>query len=165
MAPESRRGTVGDVVRLPGAPAFDGAQQGFPVHQVGLDVVARAAAEPRDLVPRLGQSAGDGPAEDTADAREEDAPAVTALLATVYTSGEHCPMCAAAHAWVGLGRIVYVASSEQLTGWLAELGVPAAPVRARPVQEVAPGVAVEGPVPELTDEVRALHFRFHGRRS
>src|SRR5690606_4605181 len=34
--------------------------------------------------------------------------------ATVYTSGEHCPMCAAAHAWVGLGRIVYVASSTQL---------------------------------------------------
>ena len=25
--------------------------------------------------------------------------------ATVYTSGEHCPMCAAAHGWVGLGRI------------------------------------------------------------
>ena len=25
---------------------------------------------------------------------------------TVYTSGEHCPMCAAAHAWAGLGRIV-----------------------------------------------------------
>lgn len=25
--------------------------------------------------------------------------------ATVYTSGEHCPMCAAAHAWVGLGPI------------------------------------------------------------
>src|SRR5690625_7476639 len=35
--------------------------------------------------------------------------------ATVYTSGEHCPMCAAAHAWVGLGRIVYVSSSKQLT--------------------------------------------------
>src|SRR5690625_3943605 len=34
--------------------------------------------------------------------------------ATVYTSGEHCPMCAAAHGWVGLGRIVYVSSSEQL---------------------------------------------------
>ena len=31
--------------------------------------------------------------------------------ATVYTSGEHCPMCSAAHAWVGLGRIVYVASA------------------------------------------------------
>ncbi|TMZ54504.1 nucleoside deaminase, partial [Klebsiella pneumoniae] len=39
--------------------------------------------------------------------------------ATVFTSGEHCPMCAAAHGWVGLGRIVYVSSSEQLSAWLA----------------------------------------------
>lgn len=82
--------------------------------------------------------------------------------ATVYTSGEHCPMCAAAHAWVGLGRIVYVASSEQLTSWLAELGVPAPPVRPLPVREIAPGVTVEGPVPSLTDTVRELHRRFHG---
>ncbi|MEU6352290.1 nucleoside deaminase [Streptomyces sp. NPDC047072] len=81
--------------------------------------------------------------------------------ATVYTSGEHCPMCAAAHAWVGLGRIVYVASSEQLAGWLAELGVPAPPVRTLPVHEIAPGVIVEGPVPELTERVRDLHRRFH----
>ncbi|MFI9615182.1 nucleoside deaminase [Streptomyces sp. NPDC052023] len=81
--------------------------------------------------------------------------------ATVYTSGEHCPMCAAAHAWVGLGRIVYVASSEQLGSWLADLGVPPPPVRTLPVNEVAPGVAVEGPVPELTDTVRELHRRFH----
>lgn len=80
--------------------------------------------------------------------------------ATVYTSGEHCPMCAAAHAWVGLGRIVYVASSEQLTVWLGELGVPAAPVRPLPVNEIAPGVTVEGPVPELAEEVRELHRRF-----
>lgn len=84
-------------------------------------------------------------------------------VATVYTSGEHCPMCAAAHAWVGLGRIVYVASSEQLTGWLAELGVPAPPVLGLPVQAVAPGVTVEGPVPELAEAIRALHFRFHRR--
>jgi tRNA(Arg) A34 adenosine deaminase TadA len=81
--------------------------------------------------------------------------------ATVYTSGEHCPMCAAAHAWVGLGRIVYVASARQLAGWLAELGVPPSPVRALPVQEIAPGVTVEGPVPELTEEIHALHRRFH----
>jgi tRNA(Arg) A34 adenosine deaminase TadA len=83
--------------------------------------------------------------------------------ATVYTSGEHCPMCAAAHAWVGLRRIVYVASSEQLAGWLGELGVPAPPVRTLAVQDVAPGVIVDGPVPELTDDIRALHFRFHRR--
>ncbi|CCW14861.1 MULTISPECIES: nucleoside deaminase [Rhodococcus] len=82
--------------------------------------------------------------------------------ATVYTSGEHCPMCAAAHGWVGLGRVVYVASSAQLVGWLEEMGVPPAPVRALPIQEVAPGVTVEGPVPELVDEVRALHRRCHG---
>ena len=41
--------------------------------------------------------------------------------ATVFTSGEHCPMCAAAHAWVGLGRIVFASSSEQLTQWRDEL--------------------------------------------
>ncbi|MCX5337105.1 nucleoside deaminase [Streptomyces sp. NBC_00140] len=81
--------------------------------------------------------------------------------ATVYTSGEHCPMCAAAHAWVGLGRIVYVASSEQLAQWLSQLGVPAPPVRTLPVHEVAPGVTVEGPVPALAEEVHALHRRFH----
>ncbi|MEV1084922.1 nucleoside deaminase [Streptomyces sp. NPDC050211] len=84
--------------------------------------------------------------------------------ATVYTSGEHCPMCAAAHAWVGLGRIVYVASSEQLASWLAELDVPAPPVRTLPVNEVAPGVAVAGPVPELAEEVRELHRRFYRGR-
>ncbi|MDF5751729.1 nucleoside deaminase [Spongiactinospora sp. TRM90649] len=80
--------------------------------------------------------------------------------ATVYTSGEHCPMCSAAHAWAGLGRIVYVCSSAQLTEWRAEWGLPASAVRPLPVQEVAPGVAVEGPIPGLSDEVRALHRRF-----
>ncbi|WP_019631639.1 nucleoside deaminase [Actinomadura atramentaria] len=81
--------------------------------------------------------------------------------ATVYTSGEHCPMCAAAHAWVGLRRIVYVSSSAQLTAWLAELGAAAPPVRPLPVNDVAPGIVVEGPVPGLDEEVHALHRRFH----
>ncbi|MYY07793.1 nucleoside deaminase [Streptomyces sp. SID4919] len=82
--------------------------------------------------------------------------------ATVYTSGEHCPMCAAAHGWVGLGRIVYICSSAQLAGWLAEWGVPPAPVSALPIRDVVPGARVEGPVPALVDQVRALHHRFHG---
>ncbi|MFJ4686848.1 nucleoside deaminase [Streptomyces sp. NPDC091377] len=85
--------------------------------------------------------------------------------ATVYTSGEHCPMCAAAHGWVGLGRIVYVASSAQLVAWLTELGVPPAPVRALPVRDVAPEVTVEGPVPELEAEIRELHRRRHAPRT
>lgn len=83
--------------------------------------------------------------------RPEDRPA-----ATVYTSGEHCAMCAAAHAWVGLGRIVYATSAAQLATWLEELGAPPGPVRSLPIQEVAPGVEVEGPVPELVEEVREL---------
>jgi tRNA(Arg) A34 adenosine deaminase TadA len=81
--------------------------------------------------------------------------------ATVYTSGEHCPMCSAAHAWVGLRRIVYASSTEQLVSWLDELGVPPAPVRPLSVREVAPDVIVEGPVPELAEKVRALHMRLH----
>lgn len=81
--------------------------------------------------------------------------------ATVYTSGEHCPMCAAAHGWVGLGRIVHASSAAQTAAWLEELGVPPAPVRPLPVQDVVPGAVVEGPVAELAEQVRALHVRAH----
>jgi tRNA(Arg) A34 adenosine deaminase TadA len=83
--------------------------------------------------------------------------------ATVFTSGEHCPMCAAAHAWVGLGRIVYAVSTEQLVAWREELGDVVAPVTPLPVQVVAPGVRVEGPVPELEERMRQLHARAHSR--
>ena len=79
--------------------------------------------------------------------------------ATVYTSGEHCPMCAAAHAWVGLGRVVYAASSAQLTRWLAEWNAPPPPVAGLPITAVAPGVAVDGPAPQLTEEMKALYER------
>jgi hypothetical protein len=54
-----------------------------------------------------------------------------------------------------------VASSEQLATWLSELGLPPPPVRTLPINDVAPGVVVEGPVPELADEVRELHRRFY----
>ena len=83
--------------------------------------------------------------------------------ATVYTSGEHCPMCSAAHAWVGLGRIVYAVSSAQLSGWLADWGVPPGRVLPLAVNEVAPGVPVDGPAPELEVEMRALHLSRFGR--
>ncbi|SDP55879.1 tRNA(Arg) A34 adenosine deaminase TadA [Pedococcus dokdonensis] len=81
---------------------------------------------------------------------------------TVYTSGEHCAMCSAAHAWVGLGRIVYAVSTEQLVGWLRGWGVPAGPVNALSIGDVAPGLPVDGPAPELEQEVRELHRRLHG---
>ena len=83
--------------------------------------------------------------------------------ATVYTSGEHCAMCAAAHGWVGLGRIVYVHSSAQLIQWRYGGEAPAGPVASLTIQQVAPLVQVEGPVPELVDEMRALHLRHANR--
>jgi tRNA(Arg) A34 adenosine deaminase TadA len=80
--------------------------------------------------------------------------------ATVYTSGEHCPMCAAAHGWAGLGRIVYATSTKQMGGWLAELGVGPSPVLPLAIPDVVPGVVVAGPAPELAEQVRDLHRRF-----
>ena len=77
--------------------------------------------------------------------------------ATVYTSGEHCPMCAAAHGWVGLGRIVYASSSEQLVEWMKDLGASPSPVKNLPIEEVIRDAKVEGPVPELAEKVRKLH--------
>ena len=83
--------------------------------------------------------------------------------ATVYTSGEHCPMCAAAHGWAGLGRIVYATSTEQAGAWLAELGVGPGPVLPLAIPDVVPGVAVAGPVPALAEQVRDLHRRFRSQ--
>ncbi|MCP1188934.1 nucleoside deaminase [Priestia flexa] len=81
--------------------------------------------------------------------------------AIVYTSGEHCPMCSAAHGWVGLGKIIYASSSNQLAQWLHELNVAPSPVRNLSIEEVVKGIEVEGPVPELAEEVRKLHVRLH----
>ena len=79
--------------------------------------------------------------------------------ATVYTSGEHCAMCSAAHAWVGLGRIVYATSAQQLSQWCTEWGTPPAPVAPLPITTVAPELVVDGPAPQLRDEMRALYER------
>lgn len=84
--------------------------------------------------------------------------------ATVYTSGEHCPMCSAAHGWVGLGRIVYASSTEQLTQWLSDFDVPASPVRPLRIGEVIVDAEVDGPVEEFADRIRKLHAAFHARQ-
>ena len=87
----------------------------------------------------------------TADARAK---------AVVYTSGEHCAMCSAAHAWAGLGRIVYISSSKQLGAWMDEMGVTStSPINSLSIQEVAPNVPVEGPIAGLDEEVKALQQR------
>ena len=74
--------------------------------------------------------------------------------AVVYTSGEHCAMCSAAHAWAGLGRIVYISSSKQLGEWMEEIGATLnLPLNPLSIQEVAPNIPVEGPVAGLDEQV------------
>lgn len=84
--------------------------------------------------------------------------------ATVYTSGEHCAMCAAAHAWVGLGRIVYASSTEQLVAWMKEFEAPPSPIYAHPIQDIARNIEVDGPVPELAARIKELQRQAVARR-
>ena len=69
-------------------------------------------------------------------------------------------MCAAAHGWVGLGRIVFPARRPRPAPGSPISGRRPRLVRAIPIQDVAPGVTVEGPVPGLDDEVHELHRRY-----
>ena len=73
-------------------------------------------------------------------------------------------MCSAAHAWVGLGRIVYAGSTAQLSAWRSSWGLAAGPVLPLSINAVAPGVPVSGPAPELEAELRELHQRAAGSR-
>ncbi|SAL80145.1 cytosine deaminase [Caballeronia peredens] len=95
-------------------------------------------------------------AENLPEAEREDA--------VVYTSGEHCAMCSAAHAWVGLGRIVYAASTKQFTQWRAELGAKPGRVRPLAIQDVIVDTVVDGPVEEFAERVKALHVAHYRRQ-
>ncbi|SDP32666.1 Cytidine and deoxycytidylate deaminase zinc-binding region [Klenkia soli] len=138
--------------------ALDAGDEPFGSLLVGAD--GTVLAEDRNRV--AGGDATRHPEFELARWAAENVPAAERPAATVYTSGEHCPMCSAAHAWVGLGRIVYASSSAQLAGWLAELGVAPGPVATLPVRAVAPGIPVDGPDEELSARVRQLHARLHG---
>ncbi|TFF24943.1 nucleoside deaminase [Jiella endophytica] len=83
--------------------------------------------------------------------------------ATIYTSGEHCPMCAVAQGWCGVGRAVYATSTPQLVGWLADFGAAPLPYKPVTLREMLPQVEIVGPFDEFTDEIRALHERLHRR--
>ena len=79
--------------------------------------------------------------------------------ATMYTSGEHCTMCAAAHVWAGIGRLVFVLSSEMI-GELREPGRTSIAIRSREVIERSNvDVQVEGPVEELAEELAVIFRR------
>src|SRR5690554_2898332 len=85
--------------------------------------------------------------------------------ATVYTSGEHCPMCAAAHGWANLGRIVYASSSSQLSAWLKEFGVKPGRVLPLSIDKVITDTEVDGPVHELAHQVYLLQKQYWLKKS
>lgn len=83
---------------------------------------------------------------------------------TMYTTGEHCPMCAAAHGWVGLGPIVYLSSSKQLGEWLQEMKVSNNLINFYPVQDLIPNIEVRGPgTGEMLEEIKNLHRTYYLR--
>ena len=51
--------------------------------------------------------------------------------ATLYTSGEPCPMCMGAILWSRIARVVYAASIEELSTKLGQIMVPCAEIAAR----------------------------------
>jgi tRNA(Arg) A34 adenosine deaminase TadA len=66
--------------------------------------------------------------------------------ATLYTSGEPCPMCMGAILWSRIGRVVYAASIEELSTKLGQIMMPCAEIAARtPFQaiEITGGVLAE----------------------
>ena len=85
---------------------------------------------------------------------------------TMYTTGEHCPMCAAAHGWVGLGAIVYLCSAKQLNEWLDEMKIPPGPIQFYPVQEIIRNIEVRGPAAgELLQEIKKMHVAYYKKQN
>jgi tRNA(Arg) A34 adenosine deaminase TadA len=81
-----------------------------------------------------------------------DYPGADALKgATLYTTGEPCPMCMGAIVWCGISRVVYAASITQLATVMDQIMVPSTEIAAR--ETFAP-VSITGGV--LADEVMAL---------
>ena len=81
--------------------------------------------------------------------------ATDCAASTMYTSGEHCAMCAAAHVWAGIGRLVFVLSAPkiaELAGSGPSIGIRAADV----VAASNVSVSVEGPCDELADAAADL---------
>jgi tRNA(Arg) A34 adenosine deaminase TadA len=81
---------------------------------------------------------------------------------TLYTTVEPCAMCAGTQYWAHIGRLVYGMSEQrllQLTGNHAEnptLDLPCREVFARGQK----AMQVWGPLPEVEEEIAALHRRF-----
>ena len=82
------------------------------------------------------------------------------LKCTMYTSGEHCPMCSGALGLAEIGTVVYAASGELLNKWLEELGVSLSPINLIPIEDVVKNVVVRGSAEgEILERIKKLHIK------
>lgn len=80
----------------------------------------------------------------------------------MYTTGEHCPMCAGAHSWAQIGGLYYLSSAKQLGKWLNEFGVDSAPIVFIPADKIMKNVDVKGPAKgEMLKEIKQKHKRYY----
>lgn len=78
-------------------------------------------------------------------------PATELEGATLYTSGEPCPMCMGAILWCGIGRVVFAASIEDLATKLGQIML-----TSRQVADAAPFAAISITGGVLASEALAL---------
>lgn len=85
--------------------------------------------------------------------------------ATMYTTGEHCPMCASAHGWAQIGGLYYLSSAKQLGKWLDEFDADPSPIEFIPAEKLVKNAEVKGPAEgEMLDKIKQMHQRFYANR-
>jgi tRNA(Arg) A34 adenosine deaminase TadA len=92
----------------------------------------------------------------------EQIPADRLWHCTLVTTVEPCAMCAGTQYWANVGRVVYGMSEHRLrafTGAHAENPTLDLPCR-RVFETGQKAIEVTGPVPEIEDEIAALHRDF-----
>ncbi|MBA6154741.1 nucleoside deaminase [Gelidibacter gilvus] len=82
--------------------------------------------------------------------------------AIMYTTGEHCPMCAGAHGWAEIGSLYFLHSAEQLGTWLSDMGVGPAPIEFVPAKDIMKNAVIKGPGQgEMLKKIKELHQRYY----
>jgi tRNA(Arg) A34 adenosine deaminase TadA len=75
---------------------------------------------------------------------------------TMYTNGEHCPMCATAQVWAGVGRLVFALSGHTIRALVGDRGTQIAIDSREVVDRSNVRVDVVGPCDELVESAAAL---------